>query len=202
MYTIWTVLDPATPTPSSYVAPHNRIDFLTHASFVKHLSGDGLHKLYARWSESFSRRLHNLDIGSDWKEFPDIMELWMPAMTASLNEAIAGPLLEVINPNFTTNFLKLLPFVHLLFKHIPRTFIPEAYRLQKSLIQDVQIWQNLARARFQEKDVEGDGDADPWWGSLFIRERQSFLTKVDGWNAQDVAISDFGLLWGYVIPLD
>ncbi|TGO81091.1 hypothetical protein BPOR_1358g00010 [Botrytis porri] len=43
--------------------------------------------------------------------------------------------------------------------------------------------------------VDADGDADPWWGSRCIRERQQYLSKVDGWDYDSMAVSNFGLLW-------
>ena len=48
----------------------------------------------------------------------------------------------------------------------------------------------------KESSVEDDGDADPWWGSEAMRERQTFLGEVDNWDHDALASSDFGLLWG------
>jgi hypothetical protein len=41
-------------------------------------------------------------------------------MTSSLNEAMAGPILEYVNPNFTRDFLKFMPIVHSLMKGLSR----------------------------------------------------------------------------------
>lgn len=120
----------------------------------------------------------------------------MPPLTASMNEALAGPILECVNPNFTRDLLRYYPFVQQLMKGIPKWCIPEAYRLRKKLIQDVKQWHAIARARFQETDINENGGSDPWWGSAFMRERQNILKKVDNWDHDSIASSDFGILWG------
>ena len=184
------------PHPDSTVASRNRIDYLTHAGFHKLLAGEGLSNLYRRWLASFNNRLQKLSIGDEWIERPDIMDFWMPPLTASLNEAVAGPLLECINPNFTRDFLEFLPYVHGLMKGLPKWCIPRAFYLRENLIRDVKQWHAIARARFKPSDVHEDGDTDPWWGSACIRERQKILAAVDNWNYDIIASSDFGLLWG------
>lgn len=186
----------AIPDPRSHVAPHNRLDHFTHTGFAKLLSGDGLTKLYRRWADDFAIRVQGLNIGDDWTEHADIMEYWTHPLVSSLNRALAGPLLEAIDPNFTRDFIKFLPYVHPLMKGLPRWWIPEGYKLRQSLTKTVQQWQSIARACFQESDVDSDGDADRWWGCKAFRERQKFLSGVDNWDHAAVAASDFGLLWG------
>ncbi|MCJ1387791.1 hypothetical protein MMC18_000634 [Xylographa bjoerkii] len=180
----------------SDVAPHNRIDYLTHAGFHKLLNGVHLPNFYRRWSSSFVRRLECLCIGSEWTEVPDIMHFWEGPLTASLNEAFAGPVLEKLNPHFTDNFNKFLPYVHGMMMGLPRWCMPKAHKLRDGLNEDVRQWHALARAQFKESDIAEDGDTDPWWGSTAIRERQKILGNVENWDYDSIAASDFGLLWG------
>jgi hypothetical protein len=186
----------STPDPRSNVAPHNRIDHLTHTAFTKYFSGDYLARLYKRWSKDLDARLEALDIGDEWTQGSDIMDYWTLPLIATLNKALAGPLLEALDPNFNKDFLRFLTFVHPLMKGLPRWCAPEAYRLRDRLTHTVRQWQSVARACFRESDVDADGDADPWWGSRIFRERQKFLLKIDNWDEEVVASSDFGLLWG------
>ncbi|KAK3173546.1 hypothetical protein OEA41_006876 [Lepraria neglecta] len=81
-------------------------------------------------------------------------------------------------------------------KGLPILLLPKAYALRDSLLLDVKEWQAIARAGFNEHDIDEDGDSDPWWGSKSIRECQKFLGNVDNWDHDSVASSDFGLLWG------
>ena len=182
--------------PRSSVEPRNRIDYLTHMGFHKLLTGVGLSNLYRRWLTSFIRRVEDLGIADTWVLSPDIVDFWMPPLTASLNEAIAGPLPECINPHFTKEVLEFLPFVHSLMKGVPRWFIPRAYHLRRTLVQNVRQWHAIARAQFKDSDIHKDGDLDPWWGSACIRERQKMLSAIDNWDHESIASSDFGLLWG------
>jgi hypothetical protein len=182
--------------PESNVMPHNRIDHLTHVGFNKLLNGEHMTNLYLRWSKGFTRRLPSFGIGDDWMGCSDMADFWTPPLMASLNEAIAGPILECLNPKFNLDFYKFLPFAHRLLRGIPGWLLPGAYSLRASLNRDVFQWQAIARARFRDSDVDQDGDADPWWGSACIRERQKILLGVDNWDHDSTAASDFGLLWG------
>lgn len=186
------------PKPGTQISAHNRVDYLTHANFHKHLLGEGLPKIYRNFSSSLARRLPLLDVQEEWRCLPDVMDFWLPTMTSAMNEAIAGPLLECVNPSFTQNLLKYYPYLQSLMKGTPRLLVPEAYQLQESLIGDVKIWHAIARARFQESEINPETGNDPWWGSAFIRERQQMLKRVDGWDYESIASSDFGVLWGYV----
>lgn len=186
------------PEADSDVVAHNRIDYHTHAGFHKLLNRERLANYYKRWSASFVDRLRLLNISNKWTEIPDIMDFWMPPLTSSLNQALAGPILEQINPNFTYYFLEYFPYVHDLMKGLPRVLCNRGYALRDSLIQDVKLWHKIARIGFKEADVDEDGDFDPWWGSECIRERQKVLHKVENWDDDAIASSDFGLLWGQV----
>ena len=186
----------ADPHGDSNVAPHNRVDHLTHVNFHESFNGGRLVNLYTRWSRAFERRYQALGIEDQWMHHPDIMDFWMPPLTAALNEAIAGPVLEHVNPNFTEHFLKFLPYVHPLMKGLPRWCLPEAYSLRDSLNRDVKQWHAIARAKFQASEINEDGDADPWWGSTCVRQRQGILGALDNWDYDSIASSDFGLLWG------
>ena len=183
------------PKPDSHVPFHNRIDHLTHVNFRKHLLGDGLPQFFQAFSSCLSARFLSLNISYEWKQYPDIMQFWLYPLTYSLNEALAGPILHCVSPNFTDNLLRYYPYVHPIMMSLPKWCIPESYRLRDSLIQDVRRWHAVARARFQESDIAADG-TDPWWGSAFMRERQKIIGNVDNWDCNDMASSDFGIFWG------
>ena len=198
MYTLDTSGIESKPQKNSQVASHNRIDHLTHASFRKHLLGDGLHEVYQQFATALVRRLSSLNIQEEWSTFPDMMQFWMVPMTASMNEALAGNILECLDPNFTKGLLRYFHYSQGMMKGLPRWCIPEAYRLRDSLVLDVKQWHAIARARFKETDIDKNGGADPWWGSAFMRERQNFQKDVDNWDHDAIASSDFGVFWGQV----
>ena len=184
------------PHPQSAVASQNRIDYLTHAGFHKLMSGEGLSNLYKRWSTNFEAHLKAMKIGDDWTTHYDILDFWLLPLTASLNEAIAGPILEIVNPDFTRDFLEFVPWTHALMKGLPNWCIPRAVSLRSKLVRDVKQWHAIARAISEVSNTGEIGDNDPLWGSDFIRDRQQTLSKVDNWDYDSIASSDFGLLWG------
>lgn len=55
----------AQPVPGSQVAPHNRIDYRTHAGLLKFTNGAGFEGFYERWATRYRKRLRSLDIGDD-----------------------------------------------------------------------------------------------------------------------------------------
>ncbi|KAF5869941.1 putative nacht and ankyrin domain protein [Botrytis fragariae] len=182
--------------PQSNISTHNRVDFITHVGFLRLLTRDGLSGLYRRCSLEFSYKIQVLGIGQEWAEHTDIMKFWELPLIASMNRAIAGPLLEAINPDFTEDFLEFLPYAYQLVKSFPPWLIPRAYSIRKKLVATVKSWHSIARSQFEDHYVDADGDADPWRGSRCIRERQDYLSKVDDWDYDSMAVSDFGLLWG------
>jgi hypothetical protein len=183
------------PAAASSVAPHNRVDFHTHKTFLKIFSGEGLNTMFKRWHESFSRRLDDLRIENQWTEGPDLEAFWMPSLVASLNEAIAGPVLESVNPMFTKNFMEFYPYAHSLMRGLPKWLIPRAIHLRDTLMRDFSTWHSIARAFFKDSDIEED-NTDRWWGLSAIRDRQRLFSKVDNWDHSTLASLDFGLLWG------
>lgn len=183
------------PIEGSNVANHNRLDYHTHANFVKMLSGDGLNVLFKRWHASFSRRLTGVKLGHEWTAGGDITDFFMTPLTAALNEAMAGRVLENVNPHFTKEFIEFLPFVHGLMKGLPKWCLPRAFVLRDTLQRDFKNWHAIARGNFQPSDIEED-ESDRWWGVGAMRERQAILGQIDDWDHDSIASSDFGLLWG------
>ncbi|KAL9594370.1 MAG: hypothetical protein Q9219_007064 [cf. Caloplaca sp. 3 TL-2023] len=109
----------AVPKPGSHVASNNRVDYLTHANFRKHLLGKGLSKIYQGFTISLMRRLPSLGVRDEWSEYPDLVDFWLPPMTSAMNEALAGPIIECINPRFAEDLLEYYPYLHSLLKGVP-----------------------------------------------------------------------------------
>lgn len=120
----------------------------------------------------------------------------MLPMTSAMNEALAGPIIEWVNPGFAKYLLQYYPYLHSLLKGWPKWLFPEAYRLQKSPIRGVATWHAIARTRFQASDIYKTTGYDPWWGSALMWERQEILRYVDNWDAHSIAASDSGIFWG------
>ena len=149
------------PESGDETAPHNRIDHLTYTSFHKHFLGDGLPRLYQTFSITLTDRLSTLVTEDEWIEHQDIMEFWLEPLTASINEALVGKILESVNPSFTKELLCYFPYIQDMMKGLPRWYIPEAYRLRDKLIADVKRWHAIARRCFRDIDIEAEGHSNP-----------------------------------------
>lgn len=188
----------AEPHADSDVAPHNRVDYLTHVSMVKMLSGDGLRRFYKRWATGFLERLQSLDIGEEWVQMADLVSFWDENFSPAVTEAITGPILRRVNPNFIHDLYRYDHAIPDLSRGLPRWMIPKAYAVRDSLLRDIKEWHAIARAQFRESDIGDDADADPWWGSEFIRGRQKIFAGIDNFDYDAYASSDLGFIWVYV----
>jgi hypothetical protein len=99
-----------TPNARSKVAPHNRVDYFTHWSFKKYLSGnEHMTRLFNRFAKALANRVGALAINKDWALESDLFEFRTAPLTASLIEASSGLLLECVNPKFKWDFNEFLP---------------------------------------------------------------------------------------------
>ena len=188
----------AQPVPGSHVAPHNRIDYRTHAGLLKFTNGTGLEGFYERWATGYRKRLGSLDIRDEWVEMPDFMVFFCDNFGSALIESICGPALLRLNPDFARDFSKYDLAMPGLLKGLPKWMIPQAYRARDKLLSSIKQWHGSARGQFEVSLIDQDGDTDPYWGSAFIRERQGadgIFTTVDNFDQDARAASDLGFIW-------
>ena len=181
--------------PGSLVEPHNRIDFLTHESTVRFLSGPNLVRMFERFSRNLTDRLATIDAIADWEEIPDFLGFIQRELGTTVLEAITGPQLLVQNPTFVEDLFKYDSVVPILSKGIPRYMAKEAYKIRDKMLFMIKNWHAYARENFDERLVDADGDFDPFWGSEHIRYRQKVFSNVDGYDHDALASSDLGLIW-------
>ena len=183
------------PYPNSMIEPHNRINFLTHDSLVRFLSGPSLILLFERFNRSLSDRLAAVEIGADWIQIPDFLEFIQMELSTAVLEATTGPQLVARNPTFVSDLFKYDSVIPTLSKRLPRCMAPKAYTIRDKMLCMIKNWHAYAREHFDEQLVDPNGDYDPFWGSEHIRYRQKILLNVDGFDEDAMASSDLGLIW-------
>lgn len=187
------------PHPQSNVAPHNRVDFLTHDSLIRGLMGVGLLPAFNRYQKNFTKHLKStVDQhiqSSDWTSMPDLQQFFRDNLGQSVVESFFGPLLLKVNPTFMEDLWEFDDATPLLSKRLPRWLIPRAYHVRDSLLRQIQAWYRHARLQFKESLIYPDGNGDPFWGSAMMRERQEFLLAADGQDDESLASPDLGLIW-------
>ncbi|QSZ29810.1 hypothetical protein DSL72_004328 [Monilinia vaccinii-corymbosi] len=170
----------AQPPPGSSVAPNNRVDYRTHVGMLKFTKGAGLSNFCDRLVTGFRRRLAALPVSDqEWLELPDFMAFFNENFGSALIESICGPSLTRLSPDFAKDLSTYDTKIPGLLKGLPRWLIPDAYDARDKLLASIKQWHAFARAHFEEASISADGDADPYWGSLFIRERQTMWAALE-----------------------
>lgn len=183
------------PHTGSAVEPRNRVDFLTRSSFHKFLTGPGLAPLNARFEHNIIGRLGSLAVSQEWTALPDFMDVFHHNVTSAVIDAMCGPFLLLENPTFTTNFWNLDDNLLNLFVRKPRFLASSAYKSRDSVHAAVKKWHSWAKQNFVAESIGADGD-DPYWGTMFFRDRQDMFFNMDGFDADAVASQELAFLWG------
>jgi hypothetical protein len=186
------------PHPDSNVAPHNRVDHLTHEILSHAFTGPALAPTFVRFTESFEKSIGGLAIGTEWVEYEDLTSFFREHVGRSIIECLFGPSILKINPQFMDDLWTFDTIVPGLAKRFPRFLIPNAYRVRERLLEQIKKWYVYARANFAEHTIYQDGDGDPYWGSEMARRRQKVLLSFDGQCDDAIAATDLGLMWTYV----
>ncbi|KAI1274626.1 cytochrome P450 [Xylaria sp. FL0933] len=184
------------PHPGSTVEARNRIDYRVHESLARFLEGKGLPPFWNRFRNNITQRLHALRdrIGSDWGHHADLMKVVGDEATVAILEALCGPYLLALNPDFVESFWNFDRNLQTYLQGIPWFLAPRAYADRKRALDAVKAWQQHARDHFTESAIDADGD-DPFWGCSFFRERQAMFLEMDGFDHDAIASQDFGAIW-------
>ncbi|GAW13516.1 hypothetical protein ANO14919_029020 [Xylariales sp. No.14919] len=184
------------PHPDSTVEPRNRIDYRVHESLVRFLEGKGLLPFWNRYTDNITQRLHALldRAGSDWDYHTDLMQLVSDEATISIINALCGPYLLALSPDFLQGFWNFDRNLQTYLRGIPWFLAPKAYADRKKVLDAVKTWQKHARDHFIESAIEADGN-DPFWGCSFFRERHKMFLDMDGFDYAAIASQDFGAIW-------
>ncbi|RDW87075.1 cytochrome P450 [Aspergillus mulundensis] len=182
------------PHPKSNIAPHNRVDFLTHDSLLRGLTGPGLAPMFQRFQAVLTREIDNLGIEKEWTEMPDMLRFFKDHIGRAIITSLVGPSLLEIHPTFQANLWEFDAAVPYIIRGTPRLLYPRAYRARDDLLQQIQSWYWHARAQSAETH-NLEHDIDSIWGSAMMRERQQFLLSADKQDDAALASADLGLLW-------
>ncbi|KAI1368064.1 cytochrome P450 [Xylaria arbuscula] len=184
------------PHPHSTVEARNRIDYRVHDSLTRFLEGKGLPSFWNRFAAKITQRLHAMHsrIGADWTYQPDLMKVVGDEATVAILDALCGPYLLALNPDFLESFWNFDRNLQTYLQGIPWFLAPRAYAERKRALNAVKTWQQHARDHFTESSIGADGD-DPFWGCSFFRERQKMFLEMDGFDHAAIASQDFGAIW-------
>ncbi|PSR84021.1 cytochrome P450 [Coniella lustricola] len=184
------------PHPDSTVKARNRVDYRVYQSMLQFLEGKGFSPFWHRFADNIAKQLDALydSSGSSWDSQADLMELVGNEATIATVNALCGPHLLRLNPNFLHDFWAFDRNLQTYLQGLPQFLAPRAYAARRKVLDAVKKWQQYARKHFDECAVGADGD-DPYWGSSFFRERQKLFLEMDGFDHTAIASEDFGAIW-------
>ncbi|KAI5861022.1 cytochrome P450 [Durotheca rogersii] len=187
------------PYPGTSVPPEKRIHHTLYEGTHQALAGSGFNPTLQRFRAALLARVASMGFAEDWAEMEDFQRLILHTTGQSFVEAIFGPSLLRLSPTFMDDLKEFNRAVPLFAKATPRFLIPHAYAARQKMHNHLKRWYAYAREHFDESSIGADGDADPFWGSAWMRHRQKTLDKIQ--DDDTLAASDLGAAWGSVVNL-
>lgn len=181
------------PLPGTNVPPEKRIHHFLAQGIEKALTGPGLTPTTRRLHQSYAVQIRDLNISDEWTEGEDWPKFIHHTTGKAIILAIFGPKLLELNPSFMGELFEFDRVLPWLAKGVPRFVMPRAYEVRKGLQDSFKTWYMYARTHFEECHVDADGDGDPFWGSNWMRHRQTTLAHIQ--DDDTLASSDLGVAW-------
>lgn len=173
---------------------HGNLIHDLHVEMMRALVGSGSVPLFMRFQAALTKNLRQVDRQVDEDQKGDFRQTVHQTVGLALAEAVFGPSFLQINPNFIADIFAFNNAVPWLSKGLPHILRPGPHRSRQKLLQGFKIWYKYAREHFQESMIAEDGDADPFWGSAWMRAQQRL---VEALNDDDMLASvDLGVAWG------
>ncbi|KAE8382376.1 cytochrome P450 [Aspergillus bertholletiae] len=190
------------PIPGSQTPWHGRVSYHTHENLVRGLLGAGLDPLTKRIEEGLFASLDKaVPMTPEWTYGMDLTEFFETHLGSSILQALYGPLLVSKNPDFNRNLWRYDKQIMKLARRLPSWLIPEAHCLRDKLLDAIMKWHRQAALLSKvmpSHEMADGGEADPYWGSAMMRERNRMLLSIEGQDAQSVASADLGFIWATV----
>ncbi|XXH04103.1 Low molecular weight phosphotyrosine protein phosphatase [Hypoxylon texense] len=174
----------------------DEVEQAIHRGVQAGLSGPQLEILANRFQIALLNKIEasRQDIGNDWTEVPDLCDLVQKYVIESVIYTFFGPYMISLNPHIVEDFLEFNDYIRLLFMGMPRWLIPKAYKARQRMVDSIQRWQKHARENCDPVGL-ANVDWEPYYGSKFIRERQTLLTRRGILDETARAAENFANLW-------
>jgi hypothetical protein len=186
----------ATPHPdANIVEPHHRIHHIVHVQVAKYLSGSSLKPMSARFLENVGKEITTSGISSEWLDVPDLFAFCKLKLLHASLDAMFGPYLLALNPNFVSDFWKFDKCTSGLLKGFPRFLVSGSWAAREKCLLSLKRYNDYA-----SKLLEADGNKayeglDPFFGTEFIRQRIEAFSKIEAMNADAIASEHLAIMW-------
>ena len=185
----------AKPHPDSNVPAHLRVDYMTHESVKKLLTGPGFKHSCDRYTRNLSQRLlENSLIGSEWVKHSDLFEFFQTELFPAAVEAMWGTKIFALNPGFVQDMWEYSRGLPYLAKGYPWWLAPSAFRARDKCIESIKHW-HTAIASNLDTPLQGMDQWNADYGTEFVKYRHQAWSKMDRMNADAMASEDLGMIW-------
>lgn len=183
------------PHPDSNVPPDHRIDYLTHSSVARFLTGTGLRPLSQRFMRNLAEQLSNNHIGHDWESLSDLYSIFRTDVLRAALKAAFGSYILSLTPEFCQDFWRYDEGLPLLAKGVPRWLTPAPYKARDKCLENIKKWHYFAKGVSPNAKAVNVDDWDPYFGAGVMRYRQELYSKMEAMDADGIASEDLGLIW-------
>jgi hypothetical protein len=183
------------PHPMSNVQDAHRLYYHTHRSTHAFMTGKSLKAFGDHFQNLLMEYISKQNIGSDWVEIDDLYTFIQTALSTAAVEAMCGPVLLALNPNWIQDFWEFDNSLPRFLGGLPWLFARKGWNARQRCLDGVKAWHKYAKQHFDESSVAEDG-FDPYWGSSLMRSRQAIWDKIEAIDENGRASEDLGILWG------
>lgn len=186
------------PRAGSQVPPHLRVDYLTHSSITKFLTGDGLKPFARRFTVNLTERLStNSAVGLEWSSVQDLFGFLQAELFPAAVEAMWGKQFFTINPTFVEDFWIFSKVIPGLAKRYPRWLFPKQYQARDKCFASIKRWHAVIRSSNESPKDESD-DWNEEYGAELVKFRLMAWSEMPRMGAEGAATKDLGMIWGCV----
>lgn len=183
------------PLPGTKVPPNNRIWFNHSAAARTYLSGRSLQLIGVRFMELLAQDVANdKSIGKEWVDRPDIYLFWQDQVFEAALNALFGPHLLRLNPDFTRDFWAYIGGMSTLMMGLPKWMSPTSWRQRQKVLDSIKIWHRYALAHSDPFKHEDRKEWDEYWGSAYLKNRYRFRAPISAFDEEAHAADDLALM--------
>ena len=183
------------PHPDSNIPPEHRIDYLTHSSVARFLTGTGLMPLSQRFMKNLAEQLSSHRVGHDWESLSDLYSIFQTDVFRAAIKAAFGTYILFLTPEFCQDFWTYDKEMPLLAKGFPQWLTPAPYKARDKCLENIKKWHRFTMGvPYNAKAITVD-DWDPYFGAGVMRYRQELYSKMEAMGPDGIASEDLGLVW-------
>jgi hypothetical protein len=185
------------PIRGSDFVSQDRIDHLRRQTLHRALLGPGMASTTSHFRLAIRTRIKVLaDHSAEWTISDDFYTLVGKAVSGAIIEALFGPSLLRLCPDFVDDLWTYDSMLHWLVRLIPRWVYSRPHKARDSVLQQIKEWHINAQKNIRENNVTSKESSDPYWGSEMVRHLHKVFGETGKHSNDAISSHDLGLIWG------